>query len=358
MQALNPWSSKEIKYSRVFEEFGLKPFPEKWKKELAHYLVERMVIAHRDFGKIMQCIKEGKPFINMTGIASSGGLHFGHKVVIDMFLLFKSFGAKNYLCIADIEGYTSRPQIKTMEQAKEIAANNLAHVLAFGLSKKDVYVQSNYKARYYAFTFEISKKITRNMFEATYGHVDLGKVSAALLQYADILHAQLSEFEGKMPSITPIGLDQDPHARLTRDVVKRLPYDLEMPSFIYFRHQSGLLEGSKMSSSEPASAIFLDDSAEQIRQKVSNAFTGGRETASLQRKLGGKPEICKVCEILRFHYPDSAEVTRIMEECRKGKRLCGETKQFTIEFLTKFLKKHQKKARKKEKLARKMVFGR
>lgn len=357
MQAVNPWSSKEVEYERVFKEFGLKPFPEKWKKKLNHYLVERMVVAHRDFDKVMKCIEEGKPFINMTGVASSGKLHLGHKAVIDIFMLFKSLGAKNYFCIADIEGYTSRQQTKTMEQAKEIAVNNLAHALAFGLSKKDVYVQSNYDPRYYTFTFEISKKITRNMFEATYGHVDLGKVSAALLQYADILHAQLPEFEGKMPSITPIGLDQDPHARLTRDVVKRLPYEMEMPSFIYFKHQSGLLEGSKMSSSVPESAIFLDDTPEQIRKKVNNAFTGGRETASLQRKLGGKPEICKVCEILRFHYPNSEEVLKIMEECRKGKRLCGETKQFTIEFLTRFLKKHQKKAKKKEKLARKIVYG-
>jgi len=67
MRAINPWSSREIKYGKVFEEFGLKKFPEKWKSRLNHYLIERMVIAHRDFNKIMACIEEKRPFINISG---------------------------------------------------------------------------------------------------------------------------------------------------------------------------------------------------------------------------------------------------------------------------------------------------
>jgi len=358
MKAFDPWSSKQIDNKKVFKEFGLKKFPEAWRKELNHYLFERnIVIGHRDFEKVLNCVREKRPFINMTGIASSGRLHLGHKAIIDLFMFFKNCGARNYFCVADLEGYTSRAQVENLEQAKELAVNNLAHVLAFGIEESEAYAQSNYKIRYYSFVFEISKKITKNAFEATYGHVDLGKMSAALLQYADILHAQLPEFEGKMPSITPIALDQDPHARITHDVAKRLHYDLELPSFLYISHQSGLLQGTKMSSSNPESAIFLDDMPEDLHVKVSNAFTGGRETAALQRKLGGKPDICKVCELLRFHYPDTREVERIMNECRKGTRLCGETKSFAIEFFTKFLKEHQKKAKDKEKSARRIVYG-
>jgi len=117
------------------------------------------------------------------------------------------------------------------------------------------------------------------------------------------------------------------------------------------------MEGSKMSSSHPSTAIFLDDSEKEVKKKVGNAFTGGRETVEKQRKLGGKPEICKVCEILRFHHPDTKEVERIMQECREGKRLCGETKEFTIKFLNKFLKEHQAKVKKSRKKAEKLVFG-
>jgi len=358
-EGVNPWSSKGVQnYEHVFKEFGLSEFPEEWRKKLDHYLFERnLVVAHRGFDKVMKRIEKKKPFINITGIASSGSLHLGHKVDIDLFLFFKKHGAKNFFAIADIDGYTSREKIKTMKDTKEIAVDNAADALALGLEPKDIYVQSQRDARYFEFTFELSKKITRNMFSAVYGHVDLGKVSAAILQYADIIHPQLEEYAGKMPSVTGIGLDQDPHARLTRDIAKRLPYDLEVPGFMYFKHQSGLMKGSKMSSSEPDTAIFLSDSPEEIKRKVSKAFTGGWESVEKQRKLGGKPEICKVFELLKFHYPDSKKLNEIMRSCKSGDRLCGETKMFTIEFLQKMLSEHQKKKEKCVKKAEKIVYG-
>ena len=82
-----------------------------------------------------------------------------------------------------------------------------------------------------------------------------------------------------------------------------------------------------------------------------------RETIEKQRKLGGRPEICKVCEILRFHYPETKKVEKIMQECRAGERLCGETKAFTTEFLAKFLKEHQRKTERKRDKAEKIVYG-
>jgi len=358
-EGVNPWSSKGVQnYEHVFKEFGLSEFPEKWRKKLDHYLFERnLVVAHRGFDKVMKRIEEKKPFINITGIASSGPFHLGHKVDVDLFKFFKEHGAKNFFAIADIDGYTSREKIKTMRDAKEIAIDNVADALALGLEPKDIYVQSQRDARYFEFTFELSKKITRNMFNAVYGHVDIGKISAAILQYADIIHPQLKEYEGKMPSVTGIGLDQDPHARLTRDIAKRLPYDLEVPSFMYFKHQSGLMKGSKMSSSAPDTAIFLSDSQSEIKRKVSKAFTGGWESVEKQKKFGGRPDICKVREILGFHLPDSKKLNEIIYSCKAGERLCGETKAFTIEFLQKMLAEHQKKKAKLKSKAEKIVLG-
>lgn len=293
----------------------------------------------------------------MTGIASSGNYHLGHKLDIDMFLFFKNLGAKNYFAICDIDAYTSRPKVKSMEEAKEYAVNNIAHALALGIEEKDIYIQSKKEQRYYEFAFEISKKITENEFRAVYGAVDLGKVSANLLQYADILHPQLLEYEGKMPSITGIGLEQDPHARLTRDVAQRLHYYLEIPSFIYFLHQSGLQKGKKMSSSEPETAIFLDDKPEDIKKKISKTFTGGKDTEEEQREKGGKPEICKVYEIYRFHHPDSKFVKETYKNCKEGKLVCGECKKTCAEFLTKFLTEHQEKYNKFLPIAKKIVYN-
>lgn len=354
---LDPWGSLAISdYEKLFTEFGLSRMDSKLR--LNHYLFNRnIIIAHRDFEKIFKRIKEKGPFINMTGIASSGPLHLGHKLAIDLFNLFSSLGGRNYFAVADIDAYTSRPNINSLAEAKEFAVSNIAHALALGVPKEAIYIQSNKEPRYYTFTFELSKKITENMFKAVYGHLDLGKMTANLLQYSDILHGQLKEYEGKMPSITGIGLDQDPHAKLTRDLARSVDYDIELPSFIYFLHQSGLQQGKKMSKSEPDTAIFLDDKPDDIKRKVSKAFTGGRDTIEEQKKLGGKPDICKVHEIFKFHNPDDKFVLSIYSRCRKGTLLCKECKELCVKFLNSMLSKHQKKLNSTIKTAKKIVYG-
>jgi tryptophanyl-tRNA synthetase len=359
MAKIDPWGSAEIKdYDHVFKEFGLNKVPKGMRSSLKHYFFKRnIVIAHRDFEKVLKKIEQKKPFINITGIASSGPYHLGHKVDIDMFHFFKKHGAKNYFCVCDLDAYGSRPKIKTLQQAKEFAVQNVADAIALGLSEKDIYVQSNYKRAYYSFAFELGKKITAKTFEAIYGHLDLGKVSANLLQYADILHGQLPGFSGKMPSVTGIGLDQDPHARGVRDLAKRLPQDLEVPSFIYFKHQSGLKEGSKMSASQPDTAIFLNDGEAEVGRKIGNCFTGGRNTAEEQRKLGGKPEVCKKYEIDLFHLESDGKLKNIFEKCRSGKRLCGDCKKLTVEYLNAMLKRHQARAKNAMPKAKKLVYG-
>lgn len=358
-ETIDPWGSREVKIDEsLIRQFGLSKFerPEKFR----HYLFERgIVVAHRDFGQIEERIKSRKPFIQLTGIASSGKLHFGHKVDVDLFLFFKSLGAKSKFAVCDIDAYVSRPDSKlaSMEEAKQVAVSNASHLLALGIEKEDIYLQSQKEPRYYEFAFALSKKITENSFRAIYGHLEPGKLAANLLQYADILHLQLPEYFGPMPSITGIGIEQDPHARASRDIAKRLPYKMFPPSFVYFTHQSALQEGKKMSSSEPDTAIFLDDSPSQVESKIKKAFSGGRMPVEEHRRLGGIPEIDKSFEILKYHHPDSKLVDRVYKEYKSGRMLTGELKKITIEFLCDFLSKHQDKARHFQKTAEKMVYG-
>jgi len=358
---IDPWGSQSIAdYEHVFKEFGLKPFPQKASGSLNHYLFERgVVVAHRDFEKILKRIEARKPFINITGIAASGPYHLGHKADIDLFKFFKGKGAKNYFSVGDLDAFLSRPdsKIPDLMAAKKWAVQNVADLLALGLEKEDIFVQSRKENRYYEFAFELSKKITKNTFEAVYGHVDLGKVAANFLQYADILHPQLQEFEGVMPSITGIGIDQDPHARLTRDIAKRLPYKMEVPSFIYFRHQSGLQPGMKMSASRPETAIFLNDSPKEAEKKIRRAFSGGQPTVEEHRAKGGNLEADLVFEMLKFHYPDTKELEKTGAEFASGKLLAAELKQFAVDFFIPFLKEHQEKVKENSKKAEKIVFG-
>ncbi len=358
---IDPWSSKELKLDeKLIQQFGLELITEKDLKILNHYLFERKIVfAHRDLQPVLQRIREKKPFIQMTGIASSGQMHFGHKVDVDLFLFFKALGAKSHFAVSDIDAYVSRPdeKIPTLEKAREFAVKNTADLLALGVSKNEVYVQSRKDARYYTFAMELSKKVTENTFKAIYGHVEPGKVAANLLQYADMLHFQLPEYEGPMPSITGIGLDQDPHARATRDIAKRLQYNLVAPSFIYFSHQPGLQEGKKMSSSEPDTAVYLNDKPEEAKRKINKAFSGGRDSIEEHRKLGGRAEIDKPFQLLWYHHQDTKLLKQVEDDYRKGKLLSGEIKKLAIEFTTDFLARHQEKVEKNLTIAEKIVHG-
>ena len=356
-----PDTEKTEVVSRLIKQFGLSAFTDSERKRFDHLMFRRgIVIANRDFRLIEERIKEGRPFIQMTGIACSGPMHMGHKVDIDLFLYFKSMGAKCYYCAADIDGYVSRPdeKVPSLEKAKEIAVDNVADALALGISEKDIYVQSRKEQRYYEFAFELAKKFTFSTLYAIYGKdYNPGKHSANMLQYSDILHQQLKEFNGPMPSLTGIGVDQDPHARAVRDIAAKLSYGMVPPSFIYFSFQPGLQLGNKMSSSESSTTIMFADTPEQVSRKIKDAYSGGRDTLAEHRKLGGVPEADRAFQILRYHHPDDKFVNNTYEGFKSGEMASGELKDIVIEFTNSLLRRHQEKRKRKMRIAERIVLG-
>ena len=99
-----------------------------------------------------------------------------------------------------------------------------------------------------------------------------------------------------------------------------------------------------MSKRAPESGFTLDDSATEASRRVKTAFTGGRDTVEEQRRLGGRPEICPVYDLYRFHFArDDAHVDLVHLECTKGIRLCGECKQEAMGLVRSFLEEHHKK---------------
>jgi tryptophanyl-tRNA synthetase len=299
-------------------------------------------------------IKDDKKLFLEFGL--SGKMHFGHKMIVDLVLHLKKLGGKVFFCIADIDAYTSREKIKTLKEAQEFAVENL-DVLALGLKEEDIYLQSKKETRYYSFAFEIAKKFTNAELRAIYDEPTPGKLAANFLQYADILHPQLPEYLSAMPSVMPVALEQDPHMHAVRDVAQCLPYEFVLPSSIYILHQSGLKEGKKMSASEPDTAIFLTDTPEDAKRKIYRTFTGGGETLQEQREKGGKPEVCKVFEILKYHHPDTGFVEKIFAKCKSGELICGECKKMCADFIAGFLEDHKKKYEKAYEKVKEIVFG-
>ncbi|WP_252698013.1 tryptophan--tRNA ligase [Natronosalvus vescus] len=121
-------------------------------------------------------------------------------------------------------------------------------------------------------------------------------------------------------------------------------YGFLPPSSIYHRFMTGLT-GGKMSSSIPASHISLLDDPEDGYDKVKAATTGGRETAELQRELGGKADECPVYELYAYLLAgDDDEFAKLVyDECVGGDRLCGDCKEQAAQLMKEFLAEHQEK---------------
>ena len=81
-----------------------------------------------------------------------------------------------------------------------------------------------------------------------------------------------------------------------------------------------------------------------MRQKVWNAFTGGKPTAKEQRELGGDPSICTVYAYFYYLFEeDDKKIVEVENSCRLGQGICGECKERLAELVNRFLKDHQRK---------------
>jgi len=348
---IDPWDFHDIEdYRNLFSEFGIGSF-KKFRSKLSmnRYIRRGIIFGHRDFDRIMDAIENKKPFVMMTGLMPSGRFHFGHKMVADQIVFYQKMGADIFVCSADIEAYCVRGI--SLEIAREIAINEyLVNYVALGLNlnKTNFWFQSNYVVPYYRFRDILSKRVTLNELKGIYGDISPGKIISVLTQSADILHPQLEEFGGPKPTIVPVGADQDPHIRLTRDLAIRFQseFRLMQPSATYHKFMRGL-QGGKMSSSDPKSYIALSDKPKGAIKKIMNAKTGGRATVDEQRNMGGVPERCTVYDLLFYHLIDNdKELMNIYEECKSGELICGECKAKCVDIMIRFLDKHQKRMEK------------
>lgn len=355
---VTPWEVKgDIDYEKLSRDFGVEKFSKIIDKvpNPSLYMRRGIIFGHRDFERIVERMRKKEPFVMLTGLMPSGKFHLGHKMVADQIIYYQQQGAKIYICVADVEAYNTR-HIPLEELRKTAIEEYLVNYIALGLKPKNVdfYFQSSRsnEARksnaYYRLVSQVSRYTTMNEMKAIYGTLTPGKIMSIMTQVADILHPQLKEFEGKIPTIVPVGFDQDPHLRLTRDIATRIKgYDFILPSSTYHEFMLGL-KGGKMSSSDPYSYIALTDSPEEARRKIMKyAFSGGRATIEEHRKLGGIPEIDVSFNMLKFMFEeDDKKLKEIYEEYKSGRMLTGELKNYVVEKLEKFLEKHHKEREK------------
>lgn len=223
--SIDPWSSSQsTDYARIIDQFGLEtvdysvlPNP--------HMLHRRgIVFAHRDLNLILDAHSSGNPFGVLTGLMPSGRMHLGHKMVIDQVKWFQEQGADVSIAVADLEAHATRGL--SLDECRRVALEEyVANYAALGLDVENtsVYFQST-RPVVQRLGFTLGKRTNLSEFEAIYGfkgETNLAHVQAPLVQAGDILHPQLDEYGGLRPIVVPVGVDQDPHLRLTRGLASK-----------------------------------------------------------------------------------------------------------------------------------------
>jgi tryptophanyl-tRNA synthetase len=223
---IDPWGSSQYQdYARLRDEFGIAAFgPEEWGVfQHPHTLFRRgVVFGHRDFERIADAVKGKAPWSVVTGFMPSGDLHMGHKMVLEQVIAHQREGADLHLCLADFEAIAARGF--TPERAKSVALDQYVHnALALGLSpqRAEFYFQTR-RTRVKDLAHQFAQKVNLSQMQALYGfsgETSIAHVLAPLVQAADILHPQTDD-GGPRPVLVPVGVDQDPHIRLTRDIAQ------------------------------------------------------------------------------------------------------------------------------------------
>ena len=222
---IDPWASKGIKnYDEICEKFGLEKIDHTTLPEPTHLHRRGIIFAHRDLDSILSARKAGKPFGVLSGLMPSGQMHLGHKMVIDQAKWFQDLGGDVTIAVADLEAHATRGL--SLEKCREYAIEEyISNYAGMGLNpdKTSIYFQSE-RAIVQKMGFTLGTKTNLSEMEAIYGFsgkTSLAHVQSPLVQAGDIVHPQLEEYGGLRPIVVPVGMDQDPHIRLTRGMVSK-----------------------------------------------------------------------------------------------------------------------------------------
>jgi len=355
---VTPWEvTGEVDYDELMRRFGTQRIDDALRERIRrhtgdlHPLVKRgLFFSHRDLNWILDEYEKGNPFALYTGRGPSSGIHLGHMVpwfVVKW--LQDKFHATLWFQITDDEKYLFR-DFEKLEDSRTIAYDNILDVIAIGFDPKltRIFIDTEYIRHLYPLAVQIAKRVTFSTAKAVFGFdesYNIGQIFYTAIQSVPCFLPSV-EAGHNVPVLIPCGIDQDPHFRVTRDVAERLGYP--KPAGLYSKLMPGLFGlKSKMSTSQPETAVFATDTEQAIRKKIANAFTGGRATVEEQRKLGANPYICSVYAYYQFLFaPEDAYLAEVERTCKSGERLCGDCKAELADHVVTFLRGHQERREK------------
>lgn len=347
---ITPWEVsnelKETDYDRIANEFGAKLIDDdmiaKIKSiagEVHPFLSQRIFFSHRDLDIALESYSRGDKFYLYTGRGPSGEMHLGHLLpFVFTRWLQEKFDVDLIIQITDDEKFLFRDVSET--DLEKYTRSNILDILSVGFKpeKTHVLVDTEHSGLLYNQAIKVSKHINASSIKAVFGFSDSDNIGKYFFTSMQSVPAFLmSVLKGRnVRCLIPYAIDQDPHFKLSRDVLPKLGYF--KPSSIISKFIPSLKGSGKMSSSDHTTGIYLADDHRTVRRKLMKyAFSGGRDTAEEQRKYGANPDIDFAFNVFRMLEPDLNRTSEIYEEYRTGRMLSGEMKSLAADRINDFL---------------------
>ena len=350
---VTPWNVEgDIDYEKLTKQFGTQKISPEILSKIKqitgedHFMLRRGIFfSHRDLNIILENFEKGKKFFLYTGRGPSGNTHIGHLVpwVFAKWLQDK-FDVNIYFQLTDDEKFYTKSDL-TLEDTTKFALENALDFIALGFKpeKTKIIINTRNIKKLYPIAAQVAKKINFSNTKATFGFTN--ETNIGMIFYTSLQSAPC--FIEDKPVLIPLGVDQDPHFRLTRDIAQKI--GKQKPALIHNIMIPALTgPGGKMSASEEKGTIYTTDTPDVVKKKINKyAFSGGQPDIEQHRKLGGNPDIDVSYQYLRiFFEPDDNKLKKIYEDYKSGKLLSGELKAILIEKINEFLKTHQEKREK------------
>jgi len=352
---VNPYDVRgKVDYERLVKEFGLEKIDAKilkriqnHTKELHPMLKRGIMFAHRDLNWILDEYEKGNKFFLYTGCGPSGPIHLGH---LQMWYFTKwlqdKFNCELYFQFTDDEKFLYKNL--SYEEIQKWTEENMLDVIAIGFNPKKTHfiIDTKHSGLLYPEAIKIAKKITFSTIKSSFGFTDSNNIGSIFYTSMQAVPAILPSVLKKknVPCLIPLGVDQDPHFRIARDVFPKLGfYKPAIMHKLMFPSLTGMNDA--MSSSKGSVLITAKDSPSEVKKKINKyAFSGGQATMEEHKKKGGNPEIDVPFQYLKHFFEESDEkLSQLEKDYASGKISTGEMKSYTIEKINQFLKEHQKR---------------
>ena len=346
--SVTPWEVEgEINYDKLIEEFGTRPLDShlfsRLKDPMPPPVKRGMCFSHRDLDKWLDAYDNGEKISVLSGRGPSEKMHIGHLTLYAIPKYFQDiYKCTVYIPVSDDEKFYVKEDLE-IEDVERFANDNILDILAMGFDPNKTIVHKDFEhTRIYKYAAQVAKKITYSTAKAVFGlkaENNIGWVFYPAMQATHILYPQF--IEGPHLTLVPIGIDQDPFIRATRDIAEK--FGFQKPATIHKKLAPGL-EGPKMSSSGK-NAIWLSDDEDTVANKVHKyAFSGGQPSIKEHREKGGNPDIDVSFLYLKYFFEeDDNKLEQIARDYREGSLLTGELKEYFIEKVNNYLKEHRRR---------------